>query len=71
MSTNVITAENARHQQAEMRATASRRSLSRLLRRPPEPTPRRTEPSYGGITAVPALPQQRRAPDEHVHHHAA
>lgn len=70
MYTNFITAENARHYQTEQRTIAGRRSLARLLRRPPEPTPHRA-PTYGGITAVPSLPQQRPAPAQHAHHHAA
>ena len=70
MYTNFITAENARHYQAEQRANSGRRSLARLLRRPPEPTPHRT-PTYGGITAVPSLPRQRTAPEQRTHHHAA
>jgi len=70
MISPTISAEIAQLHQAEMRATAGRLSLSRLLRRSPEPE-QRPVPTYGGITAVPAIPQQRRAPDEHVHHHAA
>ena len=70
MISPTLSAEIAQLHQAEMRATASRLSLSRLFRRSPEPESR-PAPTYGGITAVPALPQQRRAPDEHVHHHAA
>ena len=70
MISPTISAEIAQLHQAEMRATASRLSLSRLFRRSPE-TEQRPVPTYGGITAVPAIPQQRRVPDEHVHHHAA
>jgi hypothetical protein len=70
MISPTLTAEVAQLHQAEMRATARRLSLSRLFRHSPEPESR-PAPSYGGITAVPALPQQRRAPEEHVHHHAA
>ena len=70
MISPTISAEIAQLHQAEMRATAGRLSLSRLLRRSPEPE-QRPVPTYGGITAVPAIPQQRRAPDEHMHHHAA
>ena len=70
MISPTLSAEIAQLHQAEMRATAGRLSLSRLLRRSPEPE-QRPVPTYGGITAVPAIPQQRRAPDEHVHHPAA
>ena len=70
MITTTLTAEIARQHQTEMRATAGRRSLARLLRRPPEPTPR-SAPTYGGVTAVPSLPQPRTAPDRHIRRDAA
>ena len=70
MISPTLSAEIAQVHQAEMRATASRLSLARLFRHSPEPESH-PAPTYGGVTAVPALPQQRRAPDEQVHHHAA
>ena len=70
MISPTVTAELARLHQAELRATAGRLSLSRLFRRSPE-VEARPAPTYGGITAVPALPLQHRAADEPVHHHAA
>ncbi len=72
MITTTLTAEIARQHQAEMRASAGRRSLARLLRRPPDPTPR-PAPTYG-VTAVPSLPsppQPRTAPDRHTRRDAA
>jgi hypothetical protein len=66
MYTTSLTAEIARQHQSEMRATAGRLSLARLLRRPPEPAPR-PAPSYGGVTAVPTLPRQRTADDHTAH----
>lgn len=70
MFPTTLSADFARQHQADLRADAGRRSLARLLRRPPEPAPP-TAPTYGGITAVPSLPKPRTAPDEHIRHRAA
>ncbi|MET1058595.1 MAG: hypothetical protein ABWX84_03305 [Nocardioides sp.] len=70
MISTTLTAEIAHLQQAELRAAAGRWSLARLFRRDPEPAPG-PAPTYGGVTAVPVIPQPRRALDEHVHDHAA
>ena len=70
MIPTTLLAEVAQVQQADMRAVAGRRSIARLFRQPPEPAPRPT-PTYGGVTAVPAIPPPRRASDEQIPHHAA
>ena len=53
MYTTSLSAAIAYQHQFDMRATAQRRSLANLFRRPMVEAPRRS-PTYGGITAVPA-----------------
>ena len=60
MYTTSLSAAIAYQHQFDVRAAAQRRSLANLFRRPMVEAPRRA-PTYGGITAVPAIAPAEQA----------